>query len=157
MTGETVHLRDLWGSLAKHAERKLNAAESHSEQRRILEELIASRIDDGSRLDQLTLEAASRIASSSHSVERIAVDLGLNPRELRRRFVREIGLGPKTLQRIGRFDGLIGRISDLLAGKVTMVMLALELGYADQAHMCRESRALSGSSPMALVERYRRS
>jgi AraC-like DNA-binding protein len=157
MRGKTAYLRDLWGSLGKHTERRLHSAESRSEQRRVLEESIAWRIDDGSGLDRLTLEAARRIRSSARSIERVAIDFDLNPRELRRRFAREIGLGPKTLQRIGRFDRLIARIPDLLAGRIEMATLALELGYADQAHMCRECLAFSGSSPAALAEHYRRS
>ena len=155
LRGKTLCLRDAWGLFAKHAEQELSASKSRAEQRQLLEELIACRLDDGARPDELTLEAARRITSCADAIERAGAELDLSARELRRRFAAEVGLGPKMFQRIQRFDGFIRRIPDLLSGRTTMATLAMELDYADQAHLSRECRAFSGSPPTVLVECYR--
>jgi len=82
-------------------------------------------------------------------VERLAAELGIGDRHLRRRFAAAVGYGPKTLHRILRFQfflRLLGR------GPATdLARLALEAGYADQAHLTRECGRLSGLAPAALL------
>jgi len=73
--------------------------------------------------------------------------LGIGDRQLRRRFIDAVGYGPKTLERILRFQrflALAGRHGDL-------ARLAFEAGYADQAHLTRECTRLAGLPPAALL------
>ena len=72
----------------------------------------------------------------------------IGSRQLRRRFADAVGYGPKTLQRILRFQRFLG-----LAETQTpdLARVALEAGYADQAHLTRECRRLSGLPPAALL------
>jgi AraC-like DNA-binding protein len=70
--------------------------------------------------------------------------LHISERTLRRRVEESFGYGPKTLERIlryQRFQKLSRETCD------SMAMLALEAGYADQAHLIRESRRLTGLTP----------
>jgi AraC-like DNA-binding protein len=71
--------------------------------------------------------------------------LAMSERTLRRRFDESFGYGPKTLDRILRYR----RFTQLclrMKGTST-AMLAAEAGYSDQAHLVRESRRLTGSTP----------
>jgi AraC-like DNA-binding protein len=72
---------------------------------------------------------------------------GIGARQLRRRFADAVGYGPKTLQRILRFQ----RFLLLAEDTQNLARLALEAGYADQAHLTRECRRLSGLPPAALL------
>jgi hypothetical protein len=74
-----------------------------------------------------------------------APDLGA--RQLRRRFADAVGYGPKTLQRILRFQRFLALAQD----SPDLARLAVEAGYADQAHLTRECRRLSGLPPAALL------
>jgi AraC-like DNA-binding protein len=74
-----------------------------------------------------------------------AVDLG--ERQLRRRFAAAVGYGPKTFARVIRFRAALG----LVRGGAALAEAALAAGYADQAHMTREMRALAGATPGALA------
>ena len=76
--------------------------------------------------------------------------LGRSRRHLARRFREEIGLPPKTVARIMRFEravSLLGRRDAALAE------VAFECGYYDQAHMNRDFRAFAGASPAAFAPR----
>ena len=65
------------------------------------------------------------------------------------RFEESFGYGPKTLDRILRFHRF--RRLRQASGNASTAVLAVEAGYADQAHLIRESRRLSGITPSALA------
>ena len=56
-----------------------------------------------------------------------------------------MGYGPKTLQRVLRFRRFVSRIDALAgtAGTADLAGIAAEAGYADQAHLTRESTRLA--------------
>ena len=66
-----------------------------------------------------------------------------------RRFARAVGYGPATLVRVQRFQRFLGLAEREPASPLGR--LAAEAGYADQAHLTRECRRLSGLSPAALL------
>lgn len=70
--------------------------------------------------------------------------LAMSERTLRRRFDESFGYGPKTLDRILRYQRF-QRLSR--SSQASVAMLAAEAGYADQAHLVRETRRLTGSTP----------
>jgi methylphosphotriester-DNA--protein-cysteine methyltransferase len=71
--------------------------------------------------------------------------IGIGDRQLRRRFLDAVGYGPKTLERILRFQRF------LMLGGDDLARRALDAGYADQAHLTRESTRLAGLPPAALL------
>jgi AraC-like DNA-binding protein len=71
----------------------------------------------------------------------------VSERQLERRFAEFVGYGPKMLQRVLRFQRFLthaGRPQLGLAGAAALA------GYADQAHLSREARRLSGLTPSRL-------
>jgi AraC-like DNA-binding protein len=76
------------------------------------------------------------------SIAALAQDIGLSTRQLERRFRAHVGLPPKAFARVVRFDRAVRRLGDGTA----LATLALECGYADQAHFSHEFRALAGRS-----------
>jgi AraC-like DNA-binding protein len=75
--------------------------------------------------------------------------LGLSERSLRRRCHEAFGYGPKTLDRILRFQRFL-RLAT--AGEEARLSgLAAAAGYADQAHLTREVRRLSGLTPAVVL------
>ena len=96
------------------------------------------------------VEAAVRAIEKSDGRARMDVisgRLGVHGRRLERIFQREVGIAPKLLARIVRFQNVIrtiesGRFPDWTA-------LALECGYYDQAHLIRDFSEFAGLSPEA--------
>ena len=62
-------------------------------------------------------------------------------------FHRHVGVGPKMLGRILRFQRVLAALER--PAPVDWADLAYASGYADQAHLCGEFRALAGIVPTA--------
>ncbi len=86
-------------------------------------------------------------------VDALAREVGLSPRHLRDLMRAELGATPKGLARSFRFDHVVSRLAD---GERHLASLALEAGYADQAHLTREFTAMAGCSPTAWLAEERR-
>ncbi|MCT7352119.1 helix-turn-helix domain-containing protein [Streptomyces sp. 15-116A] len=78
--------------------------------------------------------------NAGHSVATTADELGLHPRQLHRRSLTAFGYGPKTLARILRLH----RALTLARTGTPHAETATRTGYADQAHLTREVRDLTG-------------
>jgi len=100
----------------------------------------------GREADLLVLAAAHRVIRQE--VGALARDLGVSERQLRRRFHAAVGYGPKTLARILRFGRFVDAIDH---GATDLARLAFDAGYADQAHLTRETTRLAGLSPARLI------
>ena len=99
----------------------------------------------GRRPDPIVLAAAPRVAQGS-PVAALARELSISERQLRRRFHAAVGYGPATLARVLRFRRFVSLLD---RGRSDLAGVAFEAGYADQAHLSRESRRLAGLSPVA--------
>jgi AraC-like DNA-binding protein len=94
--------------------------------------------------------AAVLLRDPAARTEDVAGALGLSERQLRRRCHAAVGYGPKTLQRVLRFQRFVRRV-DASAATLDLAAAAADAGYADQPHLTRECVALSGLSPTALL------
>ncbi|WP_415925273.1 DUF6597 domain-containing transcriptional factor [Streptomyces sp. ME19-01-6] len=80
--------------------------------------------------------------SGGRSVAEVAAAVGLGERQLHRRSLAAFGYGPKTLARVLRLN----RALDAARAGTAFAEVAAVTGYADQAHLAREVRALTGVS-----------
>jgi methylphosphotriester-DNA--protein-cysteine methyltransferase len=105
----------------------------------------------GRQADPLVAAAAPRLGQQD--VRALARDLGVSERQLRRRFHAAAGYGPKTLARVLRFRRFVDAID---RGRADLAVLAFDAGYADQAHLTRETTRLAGLPPAAFMRARRR-
>jgi len=103
--------------------------------------------------DRLVLEATRLLGRPGARAELVAAQLGIGERQLRRRCQAAVGYGPRTLHRVLRFRRFVSRID--AGGAVDLATIAAEAGYADQAHLTRESNELAGLTPAALARARR--
>lgn len=144
-----IALAELWGARARRWERRLAAADL-SGRRELLEGLIAT---EGRDPDPLVL-AAVRLIRSGSSVHGAADAIALSPRALQRRFRAAAGLAPKTFSRVLRLQAFLALLGPLSNGERALAGVAADCGYADQPHLSRECRALTGDTPGGLVTRW---
>ncbi|MFJ7249593.1 DUF6597 domain-containing transcriptional factor [Kitasatospora sp. NPDC098652] len=78
-------------------------------------------------------------------VDDLARELGLTVRRLQRLFAEYVGASPKWVLRRARLHEAAERAA--AEGKLDLAALAVELGYADQAHLTRDFTATVGISP----------
>jgi AraC-like DNA-binding protein len=121
---------------------------------------IAGRMIADAEPDPALTRVAALLRDPGARTEGVAGQVGLSERQLRRRCHAAAGYGPKTLQRILRFQrfvqlldaaplsiampGITGRPLDLAAA-------AAAAGYADQSHLTRECAEFSGLTPAELA------
>ena len=84
---------------------------------------------------------------ATNSVNRVAEDIAVSERQLRRIVLAEAGLSPKVFQQVLRLQRFV-RTAD--AG-VDLAMAAALAGYADQPHLTREVRRFTGLTPTLLI------
>jgi AraC-like DNA-binding protein len=111
---------------------------------------MAARLAAAGPPDRAVGAAAARLADPRARVESLAGDLGFSERQLRRRFQAGVGYGPKTLQRVLRFQRFLAH-ADAGGPGADLARLAADAGYADQAHLTRECARLSGLPPTELL------
>jgi AraC-like DNA-binding protein len=113
---------------------------------------LAERAD---ALDPLVQGAARLLDGSRLTVGQVAREVALSERQLQRRFRESVGYGPKTLQRVLRFRRFLAELGREGGGLGGLARIAAATGYADQAHLTRESRELSGLSPVQIAQLWR--
>jgi len=78
--------------------------------------------------------------------------IGRGVRMAERRIRTRAGLPMRTLQRMGRAEQVLLAVrAGQARGRVSWGGLAQDAGYADQSHLVRETRAMTGLSPVALA------
>lgn len=89
-----------------------------------------------------------RLSVAGAPVAVIADRVGLSPRQLHRRCVALFGYGPRHLRRVLR----LGRAVDGVRTGAGLAAVAASSGFADQAHLCREIKDLTGVTPTGLLD-----
>ena len=83
------------------------------------------------------------------SIGALASELGWSHRRLIARFREHIGLAPKAVARVLRFDRAVEALQSPEPASIAEVAFAC--GYFDQAHLSRDFRELAGTTPAAFV------
>ena len=132
---------------AGSAERALAALQTH----------LLGEFRSAGRTDPLVREAV-RALMPWHpvSIDALATHLALSASQLRRRCLQTVGMSPKVLQRTLRFQGFLalaqaGATASGRPGADGVAGLAVDVGYADQAHLSRECLRLTGLTPSQLL------
>jgi AraC-like DNA-binding protein len=88
-----------------------------------------------------------RALDAGRPVAELADTLGISERQLHRRCLHAFGYGPKTLTRVLRMR----RAVQLAGSGVSFADTAARSGYADQAHLARDVKALAGVPLRGLI------
>ncbi|QES38888.1 AraC family transcriptional regulator [Streptomyces venezuelae] len=130
-------LSDLWG--AAEARRLTERVDDADDPMAALEAVAMERAADADPPDRLLAHVVASL-EAGRSVARTAADAGINARQLHRRSLAAFGYGPKTLARVLRLQRALALARDGLAYADT----AAAAGYADQAHLARDVKELTG-------------
>ncbi|WCB91988.1 hypothetical protein DSM104299_00669 [Baekduia alba] len=143
-----VGLEEIWGAHARRVEARALAAPTPEDALLALIGGVAERLPAPEAADHEVRRAALALARPRRGEAEAAAVAGLSARQLRRRFEAAVGYGPATLVRVLRFQRFLRAARTIDA---PLARLAAEAGYADQAHLARESRRLAGLPPSALL------
>ncbi|MEZ5407035.1 MAG: DUF6597 domain-containing transcriptional factor [Acidimicrobiales bacterium] len=94
---------------------------------------------------------AQRVAAGPFTAASLAADLTLTARQVHRRSLRAFGYGPSTLARLMRFQRFLAVAAH---ARGTLAAAAATAGYADQSHLVRDCRAITGLTPTRLLAEW---
>lgn len=112
-------------------------------ERTLIDNLIKSKQESST----LTLAAKVVECRGLISVDQLAQDAGISARQLERRFLNEVGVGPKLLSRILRFQQVFRAVENC---EVAWAPVAVECGYYDQAHLIHDFNQFAHQTPSVL-------
>ncbi|MFJ4471843.1 helix-turn-helix domain-containing protein [Streptomyces sp. NPDC089424] len=139
-----VELRDLWPDARV---RRLTArVAAAADPTRGLEEAALALAADAGPPDPLLRRIVTAL-DAGRPVAATADELGIGARQLHRRALTAFGYGPKTLARVLRLQ----RALALARGGLPLAQTAVAAGYADQPHLAREVRDLTGTTSGELL------
>lgn len=146
-----VALDRFWGAHAREIAARIGDAPTSEARMEILEAALCRMAKDITppAPDMGFVFNALRTESGGNGMSVILERLDTSPRTLRRRCQDAFGYGPKTLDRILRFQRFLKLARE--GRELRLAALAFAAGYADQAHLTREVRRLSGFSPSAVL------
>jgi AraC-like DNA-binding protein len=151
LAGQTVDLTDVLGAGGRRLGERLREAPTWPRRFALLDEFLLRRLERGRRPSPEVGHAWRRLVATSGAVPigRLAREVGWSHRHLISKFRQEVGLRPKTAARLVRFDGVWRRLD--ARRPLDWGQVAAEEGYADQAHLIRDFRQFTGTTPTAFT------
>ncbi|MDT5323269.1 MAG: hypothetical protein QOF25_421 [Mycobacterium sp.] len=144
-----VDLERLWGRSAIELRERLCAAATPPERFAVLDHALQLHASGPRHRHPAVPLALDQLARRGVTVGEVAVNVQLSRRRLIQVFTAEVGMTPKRLSRVLRFQ----RASALARrdGAPDWGRLALACGYFDQSHLIHDVSEFAGTSPLQLV------
>ena len=149
LNGKMVPLDALQRDLAAAVRAACDATENR-DRLRILETALLARVSAQHEVDPAVWGALRMLLQTDGcvSVEEMTAASGISRRQLERKFHDWVGLTPKTLGRILRFQKVFKALE---SGDANWAEIAADCGYYDQSHLIRDFRQFAGECPSALT------
>jgi AraC-like DNA-binding protein len=160
-TDRAVNLDDLWGARGRGLIDRLGAARDDAERLAIVSRELTSHLTAQLRSPRTTAAAAEpdRLigfvvdgltqSAGRASIADLANRVGVTTRHLQRRFADRVGVSPKVLARILRFQNTLRHRTAMTP--IEWARVAVDCGYADQSHLIREYAVFAGETPASLL------
>jgi AraC-like DNA-binding protein len=157
LADQRLGLAELWGSSADRLAEAMTQARTPERALTYLQAHLMQEFRTAAGADPLVGEAVQALMPwHPVNIDTLATHLALSASQLRRRCLHAVGMSPKVLQRTLRFQGFLalaqaGATASGRRGADGAAGLAVDAGYADQAHLSRECLRLTGLTPRQLL------
>ena len=131
---------------------RLHDAGSWADRFRVLDTVIVKRLAEARPPSAGVVWAWGRLLETDGTVAvgTLAEQLGWSRKRIVARFREEVGLPPKTVARLLRFDRARALVER--AQRPDWARIAVECGYYDQSHLINDFRAVTGRTPATLFQ-----
>jgi AraC-like DNA-binding protein len=157
LVDQRLGLTELWGSSVDRLVEAMAGAGTPERALMFLQAHLLQEFRRAGRMDPLVVEAVKALMPwHPVNIDTVANHVTLSASQLRRRCLEAVGVSPKVLQRTLRFQGFLALAQAGVAatgrrGEDGVAGLAIDAGYADQAHLSRECVRLTGRTPRQLL------
>lgn len=145
-----VDIEDALGGSGRALRQRLGNAATWDQRFDLVDAFLLARTRAAPRPELTGLVASVMRAGGAVSIGALAAEIGISRKHLAALSTRHLGVGPKTLARMVRFRRACGVAA---RGSVRWADVAASCGFADQAHLVREFRALAGATPREWLAR----
>ena len=148
IAGHVIALDSILGAITRELHSRIADAPTPVASVRQVETILLERLKMPGLPDDGVLQSIGLILRSGGcvSVESLAANTGIGLRKLDRAFNARVGLTPKTLCRIVRFQRVFKMLEQRETGR-DWLQIALDCGYYDQSHFIKEFTAFAGIGP----------
>jgi AraC-like DNA-binding protein len=147
LSGQLVDLVEVLGADGRRLGEQLREAPGWRRRFALLDRFLLRRLEAGRRPSPEIGRAWERLVATGGAVPigRLAAEVGWSHKHLLAKFRQQVGLRPKTVARLVRFDRVLNRLDECQG--LDWGLVAREAGYADQAHLIRDFRQFTGTTP----------
>jgi AraC-like DNA-binding protein len=151
LTHRVATLEDLLGRSGPLLREALESADGWEAKFAVLDDFFLARLDDELSPVPTITRALGRLRATGGAipVSTLADELGCSRRYLTAGFREQVGITPKLLARILRFQHALGMMNT----PVSWAEISLACGYYDQAHLIRDFKQFTGSAPVEFARR----
>ena len=144
-----VALEDIVGAEARRLSEQVQSAQTWDERGRLLDDFLLDRATHGPQPSPEVTHAWHLLVRSGgrNTISGLARQVGWSHKHLITKFKQQVGVAPHTAARLLR----LSTVWQHLDHDQTWARIAAESGYADQAHLIREFRHFTGTTPAALI------
>ena len=150
LTNQIVELNAIDAGLATKLVFAASSSTTPSLQIAAIEACLADHVGSGDYSAITGLAANAVRLGGRITVDQLSESAGMSGRQLERRFLREIGIGPKVFCRILRFQQVFRAVENESMG---WAGIAAECGYYDQAHLIRDFQQFARQTPAVFLTR----
>ena len=153
LANRVVELDAIFGPGFRRLTERLYEVNDWSRRFDLLDRFLLSRIAGTPAADPRAVHALRRLKRSGGrlGIGRVAEEVDLERKQLIGLFHEQVGLPPKMLARLIRFDGAVRRLQ---APGSALAEVAQDCGYYDQAHFNRDFRDFAGMAPGAYLAEH---
>jgi AraC-like DNA-binding protein len=147
LSGRTVSVRDVLPARHRDLGQRLQDAADWDARFDLLDAALADSMSEARDRTRIVSWAVRRIEQTGGGLDMraLARELGYSRKHVITLFCDQVGIPPKLLARLVRFDRLVRHLRH--GGPGTWAELAVEFGYYDQAHLVRDVRWFTGITP----------
>jgi AraC-like DNA-binding protein len=147
LNDDVVPLELIWGAMIYDMLGQIMETTAVQEKFRIVEKALWALSKAALNIDETCRYAIARLRQSNPilSIRELSSEIGLSDRQLRRHFDQRVGLAPKALAQIFRFQHVVRRLNN--EPRVHWAEIANDAGYFDQSHLVHDFQRLTGLNP----------
>jgi AraC-like DNA-binding protein len=150
LANRVVRLDNVFGPTGRAAMARIGDASTWAERFAVLDRALRAPLVRSAETPLAVDHAWRRLVSTDRmpSVRVLARELAWSQKRLVATFRDQVGLAPKQVVRLARFQRAVAAMS---RPDARLTAVAYAVGYYDQAHLIRDVREFSGVSPSTLV------
>ena len=144
-----LSIGEVFGKPGLELEDKLFTANSMEQRIQLIESFLLERIARSEGVEPMLRRAVSQILISRGrlKIRDLVIDLGMSKSSLEKKFEEKVGITPKSLANIWRFNDTL--LQKRQKPEMSLTELAFSGNYYDQSHLIKDFKRYTGNTPGA--------